>query len=414
MTNTQDPMLRDLIQLAKSPVTRRTVLAGAGVAAGALTLAACSPGGAKRLSPAEDLSADEHVVTWDNWPYYMDGESDSSFPSIKAFEQQTGIKVHYNINIDDNNTYYARIKNQLGQGKDTGADTFCLTDWMAARLINSGLVQELNYKNLPQVTKNLDPYFKGSAWSYDPDRAHSLPWKGITAGIGYHKENYKKLTGKDAPQTVADLWAPELKGKVVVLSEMRDSVGLVLMSQGIDITSADSLTEDAFMAAIEFVKQQIDGGQIYNVRGNSYLDDLATGNIIAATAWSGDITVINAEQGTEDNPEPYGFIFPDSGVTLWADWFVTPMGATHKKNVEKLINYYYDPVNAAELALWVNYITPVVGAQDVAASIDPALAENQLIFPNADTLAKSKAFRALSGQEEQRFSSAWQNLLLGA
>jgi spermidine/putrescine transport system substrate-binding protein len=112
---------------------------------------------------------------------------------------------------------------------------------------------------------------------------------------------------------------------------MRDSVGLVLMSQGIDITSTDSLNEDAFMAAIEFIKQQIDGGQIYNVRGNSYLDDLATGNIIAATAWSGDITVINAEQGTEDNPEPYGFIFPDSGVTLWADWFITPMGATHKK-----------------------------------------------------------------------------------
>ena len=126
------------------------------------------------------------------------------------------------------------------------------------------------------------------------------------------------------------------------------------------------------------------------------------------------ITVINYEAGTDDDPEPFGFIFPESGATLWADVFVTPNGATHKRNVEELINFYYDPANAAELALWVNYITPVVGAQDVAAEEDPELAENQLIFPNADTLSKSKAFRSLTGQEEQRFASAWQNLLLGA
>jgi spermidine/putrescine transport system substrate-binding protein len=186
------------------------------------------------------------------------------------------------------------------------------------------------------------------------------------------------------------------------------------MSQGIDISSPSSLTEDAFMGAIAVLEEQINSGQVYNVRGNSYLDDLTTGNIIAATAWSGDITLINFEEGTEDNPEPYGFIFPDSGVTLWADFFVAPVASEAKSKVEELINYYYDPVNAAELALWVNYITPVVGAQDVAAEIDPELAENQLIFPNAQTLAKSKAFRSLSGQEEQAFASAWQNLLLGA
>ena len=93
---------------------------------------------------------------------------------------------------------------------------------------------------------------------------------------------------------------------------------------------------------------------------------------------------------------------------------MVPIGATHKRNVEALIEYYYDPVNAAELALWVNYITPVVGAKEIAAAADPELAENQLIFPNADTLAKSHSFRSLTGPEEQRFSAAWQNLLLGS
>jgi spermidine/putrescine transport system substrate-binding protein len=90
------------------------------------------------------------------------------------------------------------------------------------------------------------------------------------------------------------------------------------------------------------------------------------------------------------------------------------MGATHKKNAEALIDYYYDPVNAAELAAWVNYVTPVVGAKEEAMKIDPALAENQLIFPSEETLAKTHAFRALTAQEEQRFASAWQNVLLGA
>lgn len=399
MTNPQDPMLRDLIQLAKSPVTRRTVLAGAGVAAGALTLAACSPGGAKRLSPAKDVSADEHVVTWDNWPYYMDGESDSSFPSIKAFEQQTGIKVHYNINIDDNNTYYARIKNQLGQGKDTGADTFCLTDWMAARLINSGLVQELDYKNLPQVTKNLDPYFKGSSWSYDPDRAHSLPWKGITAGIGYHKENYKKLTGKDAPQTVADLWAPELKGKVVVLSEMRDTLGVMMLAKGIDISA---FTEDDFNNTLDEFKKLVKDGQIRGIKGNSYVDDLKNGDAVAGIVWAGDVVSTNQELGGD----VLGVVLPESGSTFACDNFLIPMGSPHAANAEALMNYYFQPEVAAQLALaGVFYVPPVLGAQEIAAAKNPSIGSNELIFPKDKT--RLKQFRPLSSKEDNTFSKAW-------
>ncbi len=211
----EDPMFQQALAFAKSPVTRRTVLAGAGATSIAAFLAACAkPGGSstKTLTPATDVSATEKVVTWDNWPYYIDGESDQSFPTIKAFEAQTGIKVTYNINVDDNNSYFARVKNQLMAGKDTGADTMCLTDWMISRLITNGYVQPLDYANMPNVTANLDPAFDGAAGhfgDFDPGRKFSLPWKGIIAAIGYHKVNYKKLTGKDAPTSVADLWAPE-------------------------------------------------------------------------------------------------------------------------------------------------------------------------------------------------------------
>jgi spermidine/putrescine transport system substrate-binding protein len=342
----------------------------------------------------------------------MDEDDDGNYPTLLRFQEQSGITVDYRIEIDDNDTWYAKVKDQLELGQDIGADVACPTTWMAARLRGLGYLQALDNANMPNKVANLAPGYQGNP--DDPDRVYSIPWQGGFAGIGYNKQAFKEATGKDEPATMSDLWAAELKGRVGLLSEMRDTVGLVLLSQGIDITSADSLTEDAFNGALEEIKTQIDSGQIYNVRGNSYLDDLTTGNIIAATAWSGDITVINYESGTDEDPEPFGFVFPESGATLWADEFVVPKGATHKRNVEALIEFYYDPVNAAELALWVNYITPVVGAKEIAAEADPELAENQLIFPNADTLAKSHSFRSLTGPEEQRFSAAWQNLLLGS
>jgi spermidine/putrescine transport system substrate-binding protein len=399
MSIPQNSVFHNLKNAAASPVTRRTVLAGAGLGAAAMTLAACAPGGAKHLSAAKDLSASQHVVTWDNWPYYMDGNDNPQSPTIKGFESQTGIQVKYEINIDDNNTYYARIKNQLAAGKDTGADTFCLTDWMAARLINSGYVQELDYKHLANVTKNLDPFFKGKAWSYDSDRTHSLPWKGIIAGIGYHKENYKKLTGKDAPTSVADLWAPEVSGKVVVLSEMRDTLGVMMLANGVDITA---FTADDFNKALDEFKGHVKSGQIRGIKGNSYIDDLKNGDAVIGIIWAGDLVATNTELGKE----VLGAIIPPTGGTFACDNFLIPMGAQHAGNAHALINYYYDPAVAAELALnGVYYVPPVKGAKEIATAKNPAIGSNELIFPS--DWSKLHQFRPLTPKEDNQFSKAW-------
>ena len=394
----QDPMMRELVDLARSRQFSRRALLGGGIGtAAAFTLVGC---------------AAEADIVWHNWIAYMDEDDDGNYPTLNRFQSDSGLAVDYKIEIDDNDTWYAKIRSDLELGRYPGFDVGCPTGWMASRMQNLGFLQAYDNSNMPNKVANLNPSYLGTP--EDPERIYSIPWQAGFTGIGYNKAAYRAATGKEAPESVADLWAAELKGRVGLLSEMRDSVGLVLMSQGINIADPGSLTEDAFMAALSVIEEQIQNGQVYNIRGNSILDDLSTGNIIAATAWSGDITIINYEEGTEDDPEPFGFVFPDSGVTLWADVFVTPVGSEKKADVEKLINFYYEPENAAELALWVNYITPVVGAQDAAAAIDPELAENQLIFPNTDTLARSQAFRSLSGAEEQRFSSAWQNLLLGA
>jgi spermidine/putrescine transport system substrate-binding protein len=229
-------------------------------------------------------------------------------------------------------------------------------------------------------------------------------------GIAYNTELYKELTGKDAPQTVEDLWAPELNGRVVLISEMRDTIGVIAQSKNIDIASASSLTEDAFNGIIDDLAALYADGKIRAFAGNEYMDGFANDEYVAGIVWSGDVVQMNFSAGFDK----FGFFLPESGGTISADMFTVPMGATHKKNAEALINYYYDPVNAAELAAWVNYITPVVGAYEAAIELDPELAENKLIFPDAAFLANTHAFRALTAQEEQSFATAWGRVQLGA
>jgi spermidine/putrescine transport system substrate-binding protein len=401
----RDPMFQQLLAAAKSPVTRRTALAGAGATAAALALAACAPGGAKKtLTPAKDLSASEKVVIWDNWPYYMDGNDSPQSPTIKGFEAQSGIKLTYNIKVDDNNSYFALIKNQLQSGTDTGADTFCLTDWMAGRLIQNGYVQPMDYAAMPTVSANFNEAFKTTFASFDPGRKYSITWKGIVAAVGYNKKLYKQITGKDAP---TDLYKdildnPLLKGKVEVLSEMRDTIGIMMLAKGIDITS---FTQTDFENTLDEFKKYVASGQIRGIKGNSYVDDYKSGDAVAGIVWAGDVIGANLEMGNEN----LGIVLLESGSTFACDNFLVPMGATHSGNAFKLIDYYFQPEVAAELAIaGVNYVTPVNGAKEIAVAKNPTIGNNPLIFPSdSDYSTKYHVFRSLTPQEDNSFSKLW-------
>ena len=408
----QDPMFQQLLAAAKaSPVTRRTALAGVGATAAALALAACSPGGAKKsLSPAKDLSDSQKVVVWDNWPYYMDGNDNPQSPTIKGFESASGVQVTYNIKIDDNNTYFALIKNQLASGTDTGADTFCLTDWMAGRLITAGYVQPMKYDLMPNVSANYNNAFKTTFADFDPGRKYSITWKGIVAAVGYNKKLYKQLTGKDAP---TDLYKdildnPALKGKVEVLSEMRDTIGIMMAAKGIDPAS---FTKNDFENTVNEFKKYVANGQIRGIKGNSYIDDYKSGDAVAGIVWAGDLIGANLELGND----ALGIVLLESGSTFACDNYLIPMGATHSKNAMELIDYYFKPEVAAELALaGVNYVTPVNGAKEIAVAKNPAIGNNPLIFPSdADYASKFKVFRALTPAEDNSFSKLWSDAANG-
>ncbi|MCO1337374.1 polyamine ABC transporter substrate-binding protein [Kocuria polaris] len=391
-----DPRLQSLIA---AQVSRRRLLGGAGGLGLAGLLAACgtsgtgtgSEGSAAALTAAEDVSADEAVVNWANWTLYLDyDDSTKKYPSLEEFMDSSGIKVNYSEDVDGNDSYYGKVQAQLSRGQDIGQDIVTLTDYMASRLIRQGYTQELDRANIPNA-ENLLANLKDV--DFDPGRTHSLTWQSGFAGIAWNKE---KVPGGLA--SVSDLWKPELKGRVAVLDEMRDTMGLIMLEQGVDI--AGDWGADEFGNAADVLAEQIANGQIRQVKGNSYKEDLVSEDALAVIGWSGDITQLNFEEG-----DKWEFAIPEAGGTLWSDNMLVPIGATHKSNAEQLMNYYYDPEVAATVAAYVNYICPVEGAREAMEGIDPSLVDNPLIFPTDEFLANVSIFRTLDSGEENEFSS---------
>lgn len=388
-----DPRVRALAaQANRAQLSRRSFLVGAlGTAGAGALLAACGTGSPSATAEtAKDVSGSDKLVRWANWTQYLDQDDDgTTYPSLVEFEKQSGLKATYAEDIDDNDSFYGKVSGQLKNGQDIGYDIITLTDWMAARLIRLGYTQELDKSRIPNAA-NILPNLANV--DFDPGRTHSLTWQSGFAGFAWDKE---KVPG--GVHTLADLWAPELAGRVEVLSEMRDTMGLIMLDQGVD--PSGDWTDDDFYGALDVLKQKIDSGHIRQVRGNAYTQDLASGDAIAVIGWSGDITSLNYE-----SDDKFEFAIPDSGGTLWSDNLMVPVGSPHLGNAEDLMNYYYDPAVAAQVAAWVNYITPVEGAREEMEKIDPELAENPYIFPTDDILSKVSVFRTLTPDEEERYN----------
>jgi spermidine/putrescine transport system substrate-binding protein len=384
--------------------SRRTVLRGL-VAAGALAatgagLTACGMPGT-RQDPAACRSADEsssdRSLVVSNWPLYIDvdEEDESRRPTLDAFMADSGIQVTYQEDVNDNNEFFGKVRNQLAGCQTIDRDVIVLTDWMAARMIRLGWVQPLRKDKLPNVEANLLPSLRGRPW--DKDTEYAVPWQTGLAGIAFNGNVTKEV------RTVDELLTrPDLKGKVTMLSEMRDTMGLILLSMGHD---PSDFTEEEFDNALNRLQTAVDSGQIRRFTGNDYAQELAKGDIAACVGWSGDVIQLNFED------EKVQFVTPESGVMLWSDNMQVPNRATHQGNAEALMNYYYEPAVAAELAAYVNYICPVQGAQAEMENIDPELAANQLIFPDEKVLSTSKVFMALNEAQERIFEQKFQQVI---
>lgn len=365
--------------MARSNLSRRQFITRTGLVVGGVAIA---PSVLAACGGSSDGGGDANAISVSNWTSYI-GKS-----SVADFERATGIKVTYTEDINDNNEYFAKIQPNLQKGKSIGRDGFVLTDWMANRIINQvEWAQPLAAAKAPNKA-NIRAALASPG--FDPTRKYSLPWASGMAGIAYNSAQTKGEV-----RTLDDFF--KAPGTKTVLSEMRDTIGLLMRADGKDITKPTYADAEP---SFDRLQRAVKDGEIAGFNGNEYVNDLATGNLSAAIAWSGDVAQI-----ARDNPD-IRFAIPESGGTLWSDNFMIPVTSDKPGLATEWINYWYDPVNAARLTAFIQYISPVEGTADELTKLggDAAkLVDDPLVNPSADFLAKLAIFGPLAPKEEERF-----------
>lgn len=371
-------------RLTRQELLRRGAAGGALLAFPSL-LAACGGGGG-----SEAGGELKDVLNFANWELYIDTKKPTT---LQQFTEQTGIKVNYYEDIDDNATYFAKVQGPLRQGQGIDRDIFVFTDnsRFPSLLIDQGWVQQIDKSLIPNMSNLIDAQAHPP---FDPDRDYSLPWFSGMTGIAWNKKLTKPVTTME--QFFTD---PSLKGKVSMLLELADSVGLTMLSNGDDPTT---VTSETFDKAMSTIGDAVDSGQIRKFYGNSYTGPLANGDLAAAIAWSGDVKQLQA-----DNPD-LEWNLPESGGMIWTDNMLIPTGGS-VPTASTYMNFVYDPDIAAQIALGAPYISSVNGVKEAAEKIDPAAADNPYIFPSEETLSNVYQYDSAALNNDD-FITTWQGV----
>jgi len=371
--------------LSRRQFLGRTAAAAGGLAFGSSFLAACK---GKEGGGAAGGGSATKVVRVSNWPLYIDAKT------VPDFEAATGIKVEYTEDINDNNEYFAKIDEPLKRSQSIDREIVVLTDWMAGRLITLGYTAPLDDSKFPNKANLVDNL---RDVSFDPGRKYSVPWLSGMTGVGYNP----KKTGRELT-SMNDIFDPKFKGQVTMLTEMRDTLGLIMLANGAD--PANCTKADAEKACAR-IKKARESGHIRAFTGNDYAEDLAAGNIAVAIAWSGDIQGLAA-----DNPD-LRWIAPKEGAMLYSDNMLIPKTSDRQDLAMAWINYCYDPAHSAQIVAAAPYISAVKGAGDELAKIAPDLAKSSLVNPPDDLRARLHVFRALSDAEDTEFNKIFQDAI---
>jgi spermidine/putrescine transport system substrate-binding protein len=346
----------------------------------ALGIAACGGGGVEGGTSNADVQTVKLEgkptgdLTISNWPLYIDkanGDVEGPGTTLDNFQKQTGIDVKYIEDINDNAEFFGKMQPLLAKGESGGRSIFVVTDWMAKKMYDLGYVQKLDKSGIPNVTKNLVPNLQHP--TFDPERNFSVPWQSGMTGLIVRTDLAQGVN------SICDLFDPKYKGKVDMLTELPDTVPLVMKCMGVNL---DNATVDDWLAAIDKIKAAANSGQIRRFTGNDYARDLTSGDVDFVIGWSGDAVQLQA-----DNPD-IKFVMPKEGCMLFSDNMVIPVGAPNPTAAEAFMNYVYDPKNAVPITEYNYYVSPVSGVQPLLQKIDPTAAKSQLIFPT-DSFTKT-------------------------
>jgi spermidine/putrescine transport system substrate-binding protein len=377
--------------MRNTQISRRAFISRAGSLAFAGTmLGACGgvEGTAKKATATPDAVSHPKValdrIEFSNWPLYIDRKV------IKDFEQRFDVDLHYVEDINDNSEFFAKVRQQLEQGEPTGRDLVALTDWMAARWIRLGYLEPIDKRNTPNVQKNLIEGLRSPV--FDKDRTYTAPWQSGITGIGYNRKVVGEL------KSMEQLFDPRYKGKVTFLSDARDATSLVMLMNGV---KPEQATLDDVMAAVDKIDEANASGQVRRFTGNDYTTDLTKGNVVIAMAYAADLIQLKA-----DNPD-LDFAVPEQGAVRWSDNMMIPAKAAHPYGAEVWMNYVYEPEVAAKITAYVGSISPVEGVQDIVARTAPEIAENPLVFPDAETQARLSGYPNLSPADERQMNERY-------
>jgi len=329
-------------------------------------------------------------LTISNWPLYIDKQT------VPDFEKKTGVSVNYIEDVNDNAEFFGKVQPQLDQGESGGRSIFVVTDWMANKMHELGYLQNFDKSAMPNNFENLVPSLAHPP--FDVNRDYSMPWQTGMTGLVVRKDLAPDVT------SICDLFDPKYAGKVEMLTEMRDTVPLVMKCNGVDLSKA---TEQDWLDAITKISDAVNSGQIRRFTGNDYARDLTSGDAVAVIGWSGDAVQLQA-----DNPN-IEWRMPDEGCMIWSDNMVIPVGAPNPTAAEAFMNYVYDPVHQAQIEAYVNYVSPVAGTKEVLLKEDPEIANNKLIFPPDSFTEPCDAAPVISGKEEQNITTAFENAVNG-
>jgi spermidine/putrescine transport system substrate-binding protein len=407
-----DPAL--LRGLTSARLGRRHVLRAGALGASAAALAACGVKG--KAKPSASVAPDQVAKFWNgksagthvdfaSWPLYMDPEQ----PELKKFTKDTGISVNYQEVIQDDASWFAKIQPQLAAKQSIGYDLMIVTNGKEfSELVQLGYLAPLDHSKLPKYTANAGPGY--SKESYDPGNVYSIPWQSGITGIAYDPAKVgRELT------SLADLWDPAFKGKIGMMSDPHELGNFGMLKLGI---SPEKSTEaDWKRAADELTKQKPLVRKYYD---QGYIDDLGSGDIWIAQAWSGDVFQKNVSDGTN-----LKFVVPKEGGTLWTDNMMIPITAANPVGAIQLADFFYDPDIAASLAYYVNYITPVPATKailqknaDQATGDDKAsyqaLVDSPMVYPPDSVYANLHYyFSAKNSQEQQTYDGYFVPIVSG-
>ncbi|HET9162126.1 MAG TPA: spermidine/putrescine ABC transporter substrate-binding protein [Solirubrobacterales bacterium] len=382
--------------MTSSRFSRRSVLGLAGAAGGAALLSACGGIQAQGKKASTSKSAVDKYwaaqkptgeLVWANWPLYIDTKGKADHPSLDQFMKKSGVKVTYQEAVQDNGPFFAKVQPSLSAGQYCGYDLAVISSGIFFNKFKDlGFLVPLDQSRLTNFHKYAGTKYQNE--SFDPGNVFSIPWQAGFTGIGYNP----KYTGKKITSW-QDLNDPKLKGHIGLFANNEDLPNCALLAIGVDPLKS---TESDWRKAAKWLDDM--KPLVRNFYSQNYIQGLATGDLWASMAWSGDIFQQNLS-GKAIGQE-LKFVIPEEGGLLWTDNFLILKGAKNPVSAMELMDFYYQPKIAAEVTEWVNYISPgpdarAVVEKDAAAAkggdkkyLDQ-IARSFATFPDEATYAKT-------------------------